>query len=468
MRNSFYDYYRCPENIVNLRTANALDSGPGYFRFGPSVVGFGQLKGGPVAHEYCHNLFDAYPLVELGNRDISLPFDVDDVVRNLRCEIYAGYVQENETVLPPHRIVRALYYTLRPFMSVRFRRHLQRIQLRGKTKRRFPHWPVDRTVDQLFESLMMLALQTRNNEPIPFIWFWPEGVPGTISLTHDVETSVGRDFCGTLMDINDQYGFKSSFQVVPEKRYEVTDEFLDSIRRRGFEVAIHDLNHDGNLFLTREEFFSRAKRINEYARRYNTEGFRAGQLYRNLRWSEALEIQYDMSLPNAAHLDPQGGGCCTVMPFFVGNLLEIPVTCTQDYSIFHILNDHSIDLWKEQCRLILNGHGLISLIVHPDYIIEERARQTYKDLLQHLSNLRREQGLWATVPAEINRWCRLRQKMRIVLDGDDLHIEGEGSERARIAYAEILDGKLNYTLGHPPRPNGNAQPLETEATSKGG
>ena len=76
-------------------------------------------------------------------------------------------------------------------------------------------------------------------------------------MTHDVETTAGRDFCSTLMDIDDRFGIKSSFQVVPEERYEVPREYLDSITRRGFEVAVQDLNHDGHLYSDRQQFLSR-------------------------------------------------------------------------------------------------------------------------------------------------------------------------------------------------------------------
>ena len=37
------------------------------------------------------------------------------------------------------------------------------------------------------------------------------------------------------------------------------------------------------------------------------------------------ESSYDISIPNVRHLDSQFGGCCTVMPFFIGNVLEFPV-----------------------------------------------------------------------------------------------------------------------------------------------
>src|SRR6185436_14464232 len=111
------------------------------------------------------------------------------------------------------------------------------------------------------------------------------------------------------------------------------------------------------------------------------QGFRSAVLYRNVDWYDALEFSYDMSVPNVAHLDPQRGGCCTVFPYFVAKILELPVTTTQDYSLFHIINDYSIDLWKQQIALIRKNHGLISVIIHPDYIIETRARRVYTDLL---------------------------------------------------------------------------------------
>jgi hypothetical protein len=106
--------------------------------------------------------------------------------------------------------------------------------------------------------------------------------------------------------------------------------------------------------------FAGQKKINRYAKAFQAFGFRAGAMYRNLDWYEALEFSYDMSVPNVAHLDPQRGGCCTVMPYFIGNILELPLTTTQDYSLFHIIGDYSTKLWKQQIKLVLQKHGLIS------------------------------------------------------------------------------------------------------------
>jgi hypothetical protein len=127
-------------------------------------------------------------------------------------------------------------------------------------------------------------------------------------------------------------------------------------------ARLHDLNHDGRHFSDRSEFLQRAQRINRYAQKFGALGFRSAALYRNIDWYDALDFSYDMSIPN---VDPQRGGCCTVLRFFVGKILELPVTATQDYTLFHILNDYSIRLWKQQISLIREKDRLVSFVIHP-------------------------------------------------------------------------------------------------------
>ena len=238
---------------------------------------------------------------------------------------------------------------------------------------------------------------------------------------------------------------KSSFQLVPEDRYALSNSFLDGIRSRGFEVNVHDLNHDGQLFVSEAQFLRRARRINQYGREFGALGFRTGALYRNLGWYGALEFSYEMSVPNAAHLDPQHGGCCTVMPYFVGNMVEIPLTTIQDYSLFHILNDYSATLWKQQLELIGQSHGIAAFNTHPDYLIEPKAQATYVQLLTHIEMLRRQGKIWVALPREVDSWWRNRAQMRIVRHCGQWKIEGPDCERAQLAYARIRDNELEYS-----------------------
>ncbi|MGA8540884.1 MAG: hypothetical protein WB566_15380 [Terriglobales bacterium] len=374
-----------------------------------------------------------------------MPFDLDEVVENLRLE---RYTENPEFGSSGKGIVAKIYYAMRPFLPVALRKHLQVLYLGDWRKITFPDWPVDHTVDSILRRSMQLLLRSQQLESVPFIWFWPDGAPSCVSMTHDVETVTGRDYCESLMNLNESFGILASFQIVPEDRYEVTQEFLDSIRGRGFEVNVQDLNHDGRLYNDRREFAKRAEKINEYGRRFGASGFRSAILYRRQEWYSALDFRFDMSVPSSGHLEPQHGGCCTVMPYFVGKMLELPVTTTQDYSLFHYLRSFSIELWKRQIKLILEQNGLITFIVHPDYVMKDRERNVYQQLLTHLSRLRDRERVWVAAPGEIDQWWRQRSQMELVSDGDTWRIEGPGSERACVAYAREKDDNLVFEIQH--------------------
>ena len=81
------------------------------------------------------------------------------------------------------------------------------------------------------------------------------------------------------MDLNDSCGMKAAFQVIPECRYKVTASFLSSIGDRGFELNVHDLNHDGRLFSSKARFMQRVGAINRYGKQFGSRGFRSGVMY---------------------------------------------------------------------------------------------------------------------------------------------------------------------------------------------
>jgi hypothetical protein len=134
------------------------------------------------------------------------------------------------------------------------------------------------------------------------------------------------------------------------------------------------------------------------------------------------------------------------MPYLIGSILELPVTTTQDYMLFHLLGERSIDLWKRQIKLIAEKNGLISFIVHPDYVVHDEVKSLYKDLLKYLRELQATTGIWVTLPSEVDRWWRARSKMQVVPSGNEWRIEGDGAERAVLAYARNADGKLIYEV----------------------
>jgi hypothetical protein len=442
------DYYRIAEDLFNdiSPTADSGSGESGFFQFGANNICYGENRSGVSVDVACSGQFDASKDVRRDGTTIWLPFEVTEVIENLRRERYRRNMNPGRAPFAANALVRRLYYLFRAYLPVSVRRHLQKAYLRGWEELPFPAWPVDFTVDTLHQEFLRLLMETSGTKKVPFVWFWPQGAPSCLIMTHDVETPVGRDFTSKLMELDSLHGIKASFQVVPEERYEVPDEYVRQIRAHGFEFNVHDLSHDGHLYQEREIFLQRARRINEYIKKFGARGFRAGVMYRNLDWYDAYEFSYDMSVPNVAHLEPQRGGCCTVMPFFVGKILELPLTTTQDYSLFQILNDYSIDLWKKQLDLILKRNGLMSFIAHPDYLVAPQARRVYESLLEHLEQMVESEKIWMALPGEVDQWWRARNEMRLVQKGGHWEIEGPHCDHARIAYATLDGDRIIYTV----------------------
>ena len=442
------EHYRCLENVEDLVLTGKLSPEPGYFRFGQDVVCYGQVTVGSPATKVTHVLPDLSGQVTLDGT-LGLPFNAVQVVDNLR---YERYTMSGNGGGSPflHEAIRKTYYCLRPLLGVSIRKHLQRLFFRNWEHLPFPAWPVDRTVEHILERLLLLSMQSRQLEKVPFIWFWPHGARSCVIVTHDVETKAGAEFIPYMMDLDEGSAVRASFQVIPERQYPVSKALLNGIRDRGFDLNVHDLRHDDNLFSDREQFVAQARSINAYVRDWGSRGFRAGRMYRNVDWYGALDISYDMSVPNVAHLEPQRGGCCTVFPYFIGDILELPLTTTDDYSLFHILGDFSIELWKKQSALVMEKHGMASFLVHPDYIIEKRARDIYGALLKYLAALRNEQNVWIASPGEVDRWWRERSQMRLVPHDKGWRVEGPGQEKARIAHARMVEGQIVYTWDENP------------------
>ena len=428
MNNLIVQQYKCPERYTDLVPEREF------------LVDLRRLFE-PYSHLLCASE-DETPVASEESA-VQLLRRAEETIQDLR---YERYLSNSDNNILWSRIA-DIYYFFRPILPTAIRKYIQRVYLSGWKKLTVPQWPLDTTVDDLHEQLLLGMLRSEaTTKRIPFVWFWPDGASSCAIMTHDVDTETGLRHCTSLMDIDAAFGISASYQIVPEDRYHASATFLDEIKRRGCEVNIQDLNHDGLLFRDEGEFRRRAKKINAYAAKFGARGFRSAVLYRNPDWLSALTFDYDMSVPNVAHLDPQRGGCCTVLPYFIDHMLELPVTTTQDYSLFHILNQYSTDLWKRQIGLIRQKNGLISFITHPDYLTNEAARSVYRHLLSYLAELREDERVWITTPGEVNDWWRQRAQFRMVEDGTHWRIVGAGSERARIGYAEEQMGQITLTL----------------------
>jgi len=342
--------------------------------------------------------------------------------------------------------IKKLYYLLRPFLPIYIRKYLQKLALINRTELSFPVFPNDYTIDLMYRELVAFMLNKSHLESIPFIWFWPSGKKASLIITHDVETKLGLEFSEKLGKIDKEYGFSSSFELIPENRYRIEPIHLERIKSLGHEVCIHDLNHDGHLFKNESVFLERLKKVKFYMEKLGAIGFRSAIMYRNIDWFKYFDFSYDMSVPNIGHLDPQFGGCCTVMPYFISSILELPLTTIQDYPMYFILKENPIDFWKKQVESIYQINGLISFNIHPDYNLKTERINIYKSLLEYLKEFSSKNNLWQPLPKEVFQWWKLRSKMKIVKKNKSWIIEGEGSEDARIALVSLKNNELSFEI----------------------
>ncbi len=268
------------------------------------------------------------------------------------------------------------------------------------------------------------------SERLPENWpGWPQGKKFALVLTHDVESKAGLEKCRALMHLEMELGFRSSFNFVPEGDYRVPAELREELTAQGFEVGIHDLNHDGHLFASQRGFKRRAAKINDYARQWGATGFRSGFMLRNLDWLHDLDVEYDASTFDTDPFEPQPDGGHTIFPFWVphfnngsvshgnGNndfsskgYVELPYTLPQDSTLFLVLRETTPEIWMRKLDWIAQHGGMVLLDAHPDYMSFNGSRPKateypaalYREFLTHVKTKYADE-YWHALPKEVAR-----------------------------------------------------------------
>lgn len=244
---------------------------------------------------------------------------------------------------------------------------------------------------------------------------WPDGKKFALVLMHDVDTEKGHEKCLQLMELDEKMGFRSSFNFVPE-RYHVSSEVRRILIEKDFEIGVHGLRHDGKLFSSRETFQEQAVRINHYLKDWQSVGFVSPSMHRNLDWVHDLNIEYDTSTFDTDPFEPQPDGMGRIFPFWVnGNstqkgYVELPYTLPQDFTLFVIMNEKNIDIWKKKLDWIAGHGGMALLIAHPDYMnfggsrkAEEYPIKYYREFLEYMQKEYKE-AYWNVLPRDISRF----------------------------------------------------------------
>jgi glycosyltransferase involved in cell wall biosynthesis len=292
---------------------------------------------------------------------------------------------------------------------------------------------------------------------------WPDDKKFAVVLTHDVEGPLGLAKCRQLAELEMEMGFRSSFNFVPEGSYTVPPSLITWLTDNGFEVGVHDLEHNGKLFQSRRGFLRKAARINNHIRDWGASGFRSGFMLRNLDWLHALNIEYDASTFDTDPFEPQSEGAGTIFPFWItapegsqsgGHLidkhpgsspelspsakgpkgyLELPYTLPQDSTLFLVLKETSPAIWLRKLDWIASRGGMALVNVHPDYLRfdgEPAGKRIYtidfyRELLRHIRQ-RYPGEYWQPLPRKLTE--ELAGRLR-PLEPSASARANEGSER---------------------------------------
>ena len=333
---------------------------------------------------------------------------------------------------------RKAYYFAKPLIPRRIQLALRKKYADIQAQARFPAWPIEPILVESVREYMRCVVEQSEMKEIHRIAPWPERKHFAFAITHDVEWDAGLRNAPKLAEIEKKLGFVSSWNIVPE-RYPIDWAIVEKLRSEGCEIGVHGLKHDGKLFQSRRIFENRVRKINQYAKEWGAVGFRSPSTLRNVEWMPELEFEYDSSFPDTDPYEPQAGGCCSIWPFFIKNLVELPITMPQDHTLYEVLGHQDISIWKEKADWIATNSGLILIDVHPDYMSSEKRLQFYESFLSYVKN---KNGMWHALPREIVRWWRERDSSSLRKNNASYIVEGPASPRASIMRTSLANGTI--------------------------
>jgi len=299
------------------------------------------------------------------------------------------------------RFIERFYYQIKPAIPRQVQIYVRRLVVRRKRLFYKHVWPID---------------ENAGNPPNGWPG-WPNNKRFALILTHDVETARGQEKCKRLSMLEEELGFCSSFNFVP-LRYQVHNKLRHYLSNRGFEIGVHGLYHDGKLYYSKEEFKRRAIKINHYLKEWGCVGFRSPAMHHNLDWIHDLNILYDSSTFDTDPFEPQPNGVGTIFPFWVrGNngqrdYIELPCTMPQDFTLFVLMGEKRIDIWKRKLDWIAEHGGMALLNTHPDYMsdkstigeAEEYPVDYYVEFLEYIES-KYEGHYWHVRPKDMANYC---------------------------------------------------------------
>lgn len=358
-----------------------------------------------------------------------LPFDLGEVMQSFWSESYQQVGRSPMALRGRAAAIRS-YYLLRPALPRPLQLSLRRTFSRVQTRSPFPRWPTEDSLHTLYAWLFRHIAELASH-PVPFVGLWPDGHSWALALTHDVETDIGCKSVEILRDLERALGYRSSWNFVP-LRYQVSEETVGRLLQEGCEVGVHGLRHDGRDLGSPRLLAKRLPGMREYADRWQAVGFRSPATQRRWELMPGLGFDYDSSYSDTDPYEPQPGGCCSYLPFFNEDMVELPITLPQDHTVFAILGSVDAELWISKAQFLRERQAMVLALTHPDYAHDPRVTNGYRSLLESFQG---DQAGWHALPRDVAAWWRQRAGSAIHRTSNGWRIDGPASASGRIQFA---------------------------------
>ena len=296
------------------------------------------------------------------------------------------------------------YYAVKPLVPRSWQLAMRRRYASRQGRRAFPAWPIEPLLADAARETAGRVLEARGVDRIPIVGFWPAPHSAACVLTHDVEGPAGIERIPEVLEIERRHGMRSAWNFVAED-YPIPADTFAMLREAGCEVGLHAITHDGKLFGSRRRFAFELPQIHAYLACWDVVGFRAPATRRNAAWMHELGCGWDSSFPDTDPYEPQPGGCCSILPFFFGDVVELPLTLAQDHTLWEVLGETTNEIWRRKAAWLVAEHGLVNVNVHPDYLTTPERLDRYAELV---ADLAAAPGCWQALPRDVAAWWRQR------------------------------------------------------------
>ncbi len=217
-----------------------------------------------------------------------------------------------------------------------------------------------------------------------------QGNKYSVVFTYDVDTKEGYNYLTELININNKFNIKGTFNFLTGFSYDLKQELVENLKKTGNEIGLHGVDHNISIGYRNNDYISKnidsaVQDFQERGIEYN--GYRAPalsvseNLLKNLNRKDFL---YDSSLQVCA---PFYHSVECNFPYLYPelNLWEFPIAI-QDDTLF---NDYLMDEEKAYHTLktiiedIKNIRGMAVLIFHPGIV--KNHVEFYKKFVEYIS-----------------------------------------------------------------------------------